>query len=257
MSNENLNISPAGLALIKEFEGWYPKAYKDPVGVWTIGWGTIGPEARPGRTLTKKQGEELLRRELEDDCATVQRLVKVTLNQNQFDALVSFVYNVGSGNLSKSTLLKLINRGNFTAASAQFVRFNRARDRKTGQYMILNGLTRRRKAEMALFIMDPLYLHTEAELNKENQLPLDDPNAHESGVVPDSPSREEGVLEGLLKYSDTFKAVFASGVGLVAAITQLLEPLKDNPSLFASVLLIGISMGAVLCIKLRDTQEGR
>jgi len=94
--NENLRISPAGLALIKKWEGWYPKAYKDPVGIWTIGWGTIGVEAVPGRTITKKQGEEFLRRDLIKDEDTVKSLVKVDLTQHQFDALVSFVYNCGS-----------------------------------------------------------------------------------------------------------------------------------------------------------------
>ena len=103
--NLNLHVSDAGLALIKEFEGFYPKTYLDPVGVWTIGWGTIGEVAKPGRTITREQATAFLRKELRTVESQIKKLVKVPPNQNQFDALVSFVYNVGSGNFGKSTLL--------------------------------------------------------------------------------------------------------------------------------------------------------
>ena len=142
------------LELIKSFEGWYPKAYKDPVGIWTIGYGHTDmagpPKVTPNLTLTREEGEELLRRDLKKYQAGVERLVKVSLNDNQYGALVSFTYNLGEGNLGKSTLLRKLNQGDYIGASKEFAKWDKAGGK------VLKGLTRRREAERVLFLKKPL-----------------------------------------------------------------------------------------------------
>lgn len=255
-ANDALTISPAGIALIKKWEGWYPKAYKDPVGVWTIGWGTTGVEARPGRTITKKQGEEFLRRDLEDEQENVRRLVKVPLTQYQFDALVSFAYNAGSGNLSSSTLLRLLNRGNYTGAAGQFIRWNKARSRETGEWLTLNGLTARRKDEAALFMRTADSGLTESEMEDKEEV-LSDPQSYDGNVRTEAPTDNEGAFTQILEGSDTIKAVGVALTGLVTAIGSLLDKLSENPTALIA-LGVGIAgIATVVYIKYRDTKEGR
>lgn len=254
-NNVEFHISKDGIALIKSFEGWYPKAYKDPVGVWTIGWGTTGDEARPGRTITKEQGEEFLRKDLLDEEAAVKRLVKVALTQPMFDALVSITYNMGQGNLAKSTLLKMVNRENFVGAAAQFARHNTARDRDTGEVSVLAGLTRRRLAEAALFLADDVVAQ---EIHKDvEETHLDAPQDHDAGVSPTGVSKNPNPLEEVIKNSDTFKTYVLTFGGLVTAVTQLFEPLKNNPVAVGALTASVIGVLAAVFFKIRDTGEGR
>lgn len=256
--NENLSISPAGLALIKKFEGWYPKAYRDPVGIWTIGWGTTGVEARPGRTITKKQGEEFLRRDLKDDEDTVKRLVNVPLTQHQFDALVSFVYNCGSGNFQRSTLRKLLNRKNYAAAAAQFPRWNKARSRETGKWMTLAGLTRRRKEEAALFSSpDSDDTYAEAAEKVEKQPQMAEPRDNDANVMTEAPSYNESALQEIISKSDTVKMAVLSITGLGAVVSQSLQSIADNPITAVAIAIAFASTSALIYIKWRDTREGR
>lgn len=144
-----MKISEKGLALIKEFEGLYLEAYKCPAGVWTIGFGTTEPingqPIQAGMKITKEMAETLLLNNLKTYEAGVNNAVKVKLNQNQYDALVSFAYNCGVGALQKSDLLKYLNQGEYGKASDEFPRWNKANGK------VLNGLVRRRKAEQELF----------------------------------------------------------------------------------------------------------
>ena len=142
-----MNISKKGIDLIKRFEGCRLKAYKCPAGVWTIGYGHTN-NVRPDDIITQNDAEELLKRDLKVHEDNVKRVVKIALTQNQFDALVSFEYNVGYGAFANSTLLKLLNAGNYNAASKQFERWVYAGDR------VLEGLVKRRKAERELFLSD-------------------------------------------------------------------------------------------------------
>ncbi|MGE4335348.1 MAG: lysozyme [Pigmentiphaga sp.] len=139
-----MHTSQKGLDLIKSFEGLRLSAYKDVVGVVTIGYGTTSG-VKMGDTITKERAEELLREDVKRFEGYVDRLVKVPLTQGQFDALVSFTYNLGAANLSNSTLLRLLNAGIYADAALQFPRWNKA----GGQ--VLAGLSRRRAAERALF----------------------------------------------------------------------------------------------------------
>ena len=141
-----MNISENGINLIKRFEGCRLKAYRCPAGVLTIGYGHTGSDVSNGMVISQEKAENMLKMDLAVHCNNVTKLVKVPLNQNQFDALVSFEYNVGYGALSTSTLLRLLNQGKYTEASKQFERWVYAGDKP------LEGLKRRRKAEKELFI---------------------------------------------------------------------------------------------------------
>lgn len=135
-----------GLLLIKSFEGLRLQAYRDAVGVWTIGYGTTR-NVRPGMRISEAEAEQFLQQDLNRFEQAINEAVKVPINDNQFSALVSFTYNVGSGAFRSSTLLKMLNqRRNLRATADQFPRWNRAGGR------VLAGLTRRRNAERALFL---------------------------------------------------------------------------------------------------------
>ncbi|WP_299312672.1 lysozyme [uncultured Halomonas sp.] len=142
-------VSRRGLDLLHHFEGFREEAYLCPAGVWTIGYGnTKWPDGRPvrkGDRVTREEGEELFRTILRTFERGVLDAVEVELTQGQFDALVSFSYNVGLGALRSSTLLRLLNSGDYEGAADQFLRWNKAGGR------VLNGLTRRREAERKLF----------------------------------------------------------------------------------------------------------
>ncbi|OQS42352.1 lysozyme [Chromobacterium haemolyticum] len=141
-----MKTSANGIKLIQGFEGLSLKAYQDSVGVWTIGYGHTGPEVTLGLVITQAQADALLARDLSRFESGVTRLVQVPLNQNQFDALVCFSFNLGLGALQGSTLLRLLNAGDYAGAAGQFPRWNKAGGKE------LTGLTRRRVAEQALFL---------------------------------------------------------------------------------------------------------
>lgn len=145
-----MQTSDKGIALIKQFEGCKLTAYQDSVGVWTIGYGWTQPvdgkPIRAGMTIKQETAERLLKTGLVSYESDVSRLVKVGLTQEQFDALVSFTYNLGARSLSTSTLLRKLNVGDYAGAADEFLRWNKAGGK------VLNGLTRRREAERALFL---------------------------------------------------------------------------------------------------------
>lgn len=144
------HINSAGLTVIKHFEGLELRAYQDSVGVWTIGYGHTAAAGPPtvyaGQTITEAEAEAILKRDLELFERGVRDLVTVPLNSNQFSALVSFAFNVGLGALRDSTLLRLLNAGDYQGAADQLPRWVKA----GGQ--TLPGLVRRRDAERALFL---------------------------------------------------------------------------------------------------------
>ncbi|MHA7871037.1 MAG: lysozyme, partial [Hyphococcus sp.] len=111
-----MKISESGIALLKRFEGLELEAYQDIAGIWTIGYGHTG-NVQPGQRITEREAEALLRRDLKSREDAVGRAVNVPLNQNEFDALVSFVYNVGANAFRRSTALKRLNRDNRMGAA--------------------------------------------------------------------------------------------------------------------------------------------
>ena len=153
-----MKISEAGLSLIKSFEGCVLTAYLDAVGIWTVGYGHTGPSVHRGLTITQKLAEDILAQDVRRFELGVLNNVKVNLNQNEFDALVSFSFNVGVNALKNSTLLRLLNDGaDRSIVAAEFLRWNKGEDK------VLEGLTRRRQAEKALFLQKtrhPLLAHS-------------------------------------------------------------------------------------------------
>src|SRR4030095_9272186 len=151
-------LSSAGVELIKNFEGFVPKLYNDPVGHCTVGYGTLvhkgncdgsASEQPYAGGVTKEKATELLTQEASEFAKTINEKVTVQLNQNQFDALVSFVYNVGAGNFQNSTLLKLLNQGKYDSVPTELKKWTKGR--QNGQLVELPGLVKRRAAEADLF----------------------------------------------------------------------------------------------------------
>jgi lysozyme len=140
-----MQLSERGLALIKEHEGLRLDAYLCPAKVWTIGYGSTGPHVRAGMRIAAPEAEVLL---LEDVARFEEGVRRIAgrCTQGQYDALVSFAFNLGLGALMSSTLLKRHKAGDFAQAADQFLRWNRAGGR------VLPGLTKRRAAERQLYL---------------------------------------------------------------------------------------------------------
>lgn len=142
-----MRISQKGIDLIKRFEGLRLNAYRCPANVWTIGYGhTVG--VKSGDKITGARAEELLRDDLQIYERGVEACVKTEIGQNQFDALVSFAFNLGVGALQKSTLIKKLNMDDHIGAAGEFPKWCKAGGK------VLDGLVKRREAEQMLFLSD-------------------------------------------------------------------------------------------------------
>lgn len=141
----NFTYSDAGFALTKNFEGCVLTAYADQGGVWTIGYGHTGPGVHAGLTITQEQADIFLQSDISGSVTCVNKIVTANINQNQFDALVDFVFNLGCASLTVSQLLRDVNSGNFSDAAAQFLRWDHVKG------VVIPGLLRRRQAEATLF----------------------------------------------------------------------------------------------------------
>ena len=145
-----MEVNKAGKDLIKRFEGCKLKAYKCPAGLWTISWGLTfypdGTKVKEGDVITQQQAEDYFNAIVDDFAKKVDALIKSNVSENNFSALVSFAYNVGMGNLKKSTLLRKVNANpKDKTISAEFRKWVRA----NGE--VLKGLVRRRDAEAKLY----------------------------------------------------------------------------------------------------------
>ena len=226
-------VSAAGINLVKKFEGLHKvtengtiRAYRCPAGRWTIGYGhTHG--VRSGMNITKAEAEDLLLKDLEEAVEQVMSCVKVDLSQAQMDALASFVFNLGIGNFKSSTLLKKLNKGLYDEVPEQIMRWNKAR--VNGQLTELSGLTRRRTAEAALFMMDapladddPRSLMPQKPEQKAKKSLTKSKTMAGAGVAGLATVAQEAAtqLEGLVAYSDALQYAFLAlsvvGIALVA-----------------------------------------
>jgi lysozyme len=215
MSAQDFRLGDKGLALIQEFEGWKRgylgddrwKAYLDTLPkkpVWTIYYG-LTKGVHEGMVITRAQGDEMMKRELISCETALESMVSVPLNANQADACISLIYNMGPGSPSDtkhkrgfywSTLRRLINQGKLDAAAAQFPRYNRSGG------VVVRGLTRRREAERALFLLP--VAATEAETDEPMPQSVDHPVPAVTAVqaVAQSPT------------------IGAAGVGIAASAVQ-------------------------------------
>lgn len=148
--NGQRDISENGYAIIRDAEGFRSIAYLDTGGVWTIGFGTIkypnGTSVKKGDTCTRNEAEQWLKNDCQWVDACLDKYVKVNVSQNQFDALASFVYNIGETAFVKSTMLKALNAANYAGAAAQFDRWIYDNGKK------IEGLYNRRMREKELFL---------------------------------------------------------------------------------------------------------
>lgn len=144
-----MKTSQAGIDLIHSFESLRLKAYPDPGSKdgkpYTVGWGSTGSDIGPGTVWTKEKADQRFASDLSKFEQAVSLLVKVPLAQYQFDALVSFTYNLGIGSLKSSTLLKMLNEGDYSNAGLQLLRWTK------NDGVEMAGLVRRRKAELKMF----------------------------------------------------------------------------------------------------------
>ncbi|MET3980923.1 lysozyme [Mucilaginibacter sp. UYP25] len=150
-------LSKRGIAIIKNFEGLRLNSYQDIAGVWTIGYGSTryvdGKAVKKGDKLADTaQAESLLKSTSTDYIGAVDEGTTVHLSQNQFDALVSFIYNVGTGAVRSSTLFKKLNAGDYQGAADQFLLWNKITDPHTGKKVVSKTLIQRREQERALFL---------------------------------------------------------------------------------------------------------
>lgn len=187
-----MRLSDTGAKLIEEFEGFRSHPYRDAVGVWTIGYGStkgVGPNTPP---VTRAQAHARLKREVDETYGAAVNQLGLPLNQNRFDALTSFVYNVGPGALSPSTGIgRALRRRDWRAAADELLRWDKAGGRA------LPGLTRRRRAERALFLRPvelegPAAWLTPTELRRVREL-----DAIRAGRPPAHPRREEVLVRVL------------------------------------------------------------
>ena len=144
---EKRNISQKGVELIKQFEGYSSRRYLDSAGKLTIGYGHLIKTNEKLYQITESGAESILRKDVERAEKAVLQLVKVSLTQNQYDALVSFTFNLGEGSLKQSSLLKKLNYWDYKGAVAEFDRWVYAGGKKT------KGLEKRRKKERELFLV--------------------------------------------------------------------------------------------------------
>jgi lysozyme len=233
--NRDRRISENGLAVIKRWEGFSAKAYKDLVGVWTIGYGITDPShAFEGNTITREFAEQLLIQHVAQDEISCRQLIKVPLSQPQWDAVVSLCYNIGPGAFARSTLLRKLNQSDFTGAYAEFPRWNRAGGK------VVQGLVNRRKEEAGMFLTGTTY-------TKDERFDAEESKPHKSSeptsnVVPDAVPDNTQVQKVAGGVAAT--AGVASQVSQVEVVRDALAPLAGL-SQFVSYLFVGVSLLAI------------
>jgi len=209
-----MKTSAAGINLIKEFEGVRLKAYRCPADVWTIGVGHTSaagpPVVKAGMEITNAQAMKILAQDLVQFEDGVESAVKVPLSQNQFDALVSFTFNVGLGAFGKSTLLKKLNAGQYDAVPAELMKWTKAGGRE------LPGLVRRRRAEAALWrgVDDSKVIKQDAR------------------VEPDAPKPSKTMAQS----KEGNAAMLTGGAATLSAVNDAAQQVKETGDTFTSLL---------------------
>jgi lysozyme len=206
-----VKISQAGKDLIISFEGIRLEAYKCPAGVWTIGVGSTVPAVHAGEVITKQQALARFDKDLTKFENAVDRLVKVPLTQNQFDALVSFTFNVGEGALAKSTLLKKLNAGDYDAVPSELMKWTKGGGKE------LPGLVRRRRAEAAMW----------RGVDERGK-----PDINQARTVPDVPRPKKTMA----KSKEGNAAIMTGGAAAISAAGEVSRQVKETGDSLTSVL---------------------
>ena len=225
-----MKTSPRGIALIQEFEGFSSVAYRDPIGIWTIGYGFI-EGVKEGDRITKEQGTARLKRELVKYEQAVMQATGGNVNQNEFDALVSFAFNVGTEALKKSSVIKAHRRGDKQSAARAFGLWNKAGGK------VWAGLTRRRSAEATLYL---------------EQVPDDvsDPAYGPRYAMPQAVEPESSMSGSTINRA----AGIAGGVSTIAAVSEVAGVASDAATQVKGVAdllgayLVPVLLVAVACL---------
>ena len=236
-------ISDDGIELIKRFEGLHKvqpdgliSSYRCAAGVWTIGWGST-KGIRSGMKITVEEAEEKLRDDLKTAESAVKQHVSVPLSQGQYDALVSFIFNLGAGNFRSSSLLKRLNRGLYDDVPEQLLRWNKAR--VGGKLTVLRGLTRRRAAEAAIFSRD-------AKLPADDGGPVSVQKISQADI---KPLRQSKTMAG------AGIAGAATALGEITPQIEALVPYSENmKTIFLLCAIGGIALAAYS--RFKDHKEG-
>ncbi|MDQ6975570.1 MAG: glycoside hydrolase family protein [Mariprofundaceae bacterium] len=219
-----------GVDLIKKFEGLRTESYTDAVGIWTIGYGHTEGVKR-GQRISEAKAGSFLRSDLNNAERAVERLVKVALNDNQFAVLVSFTFNLGSGRLASSTLLRNLNNGDYDGAPAQLNRWVKAGG------ATLPGLVKRRKAEGMLWSTNGAYTYS-------------------SDVQP-KPEEEESSQKSLMIYDENryirFEVIASTGLNMRESPNKTARVLKVLPK--QTMLYIGHHVGMWTSVDLNGNGE--
>lgn len=253
-----MKTSINGFSLIKQFEGFRENAYRDVVGVWTIGYGfTAG--VQPGQHMTPAQADARLGTELLRYEDAVRRACTLEPNQNQFDALVCFAWNVGTAGMAGSTVIKAHNRGDFQSAARAFGLWNKAGGK------VWPGLTRRRAAESALYLKpvphlvprvvdEPAPDAPAGELPSRDALPNRDALPHVE-PMPQAVEPESRLSESPINRAATVAGTTAATVGAVSQIKSGLDELHGwlVPALCLAVAALA---GYIVWQRWRQRREG-
>lgn len=232
-----MKLSNTGLSLIKSFEGVRLTAYKavQTEKYWTIGYGHYGPDVKQNMKITQAQADAYLKSDVARFEKAVNEYVKVPLNQNQFDALVSFTYNCGEGALQRSTLLELLNQGKYEDAANQFDLWNKSGGK------VLAGLVKRRAKEKELFLKD---------LPKEKVVkPNEEKVSAEIVTKPNKPSTTKKVIKTYKVKSGDALSKLASKWGTTVKRLQELNGIKNPDKIYVGQTLKYETTGNVDNIK--------
>ena len=226
-----MHMSQGGLDnLLKKFEGCKLKAYRCPAGILTIGYGHTSaagaPEVKEGMTITQQQAEDILKADLVKYEQPVAAMVKVDLEQNQFDALVDFAYNAGVGALKTSTLLKKINAGDFDAVPDELMKWTK------GGGKVLPGLVRRRQAESAWWNAHQDHPHDHQDHRSE-------PDPVPQKTMIDSKQGNAALITGGLGTLGAAKEVAAQAQDASDTVDQLMG-LLHNTNFLIMVIVVGL-----------------
>jgi lysozyme len=202
-----MRMTKAGLDIIKEFEGFRSKAYLCPAGVWTIGYGHTSaagaPEVREGMTISRAEGERILKADLKTFEAFVREAIRVELTPAQYSACVSLCYNIGGGAFKRSSVARFCNKREWRNAADAFALWNKAGGK------VLPGLTRRRAAEAALFMSDDVL--EDDEIRPVVDEPKGKPMVISSTNIAAGATAAAGVTAATKEVVDNTSSLFSGG----------------------------------------------
>lgn len=243
-------IPMAAVAILAECEqgpdgGFAPVAYRCPAGVWTYAWGETDG-VRPGDRCTKEQADKWLLEDLEERVRAIRDLCTVEPSPNELGALVLLAYNIGVPAFSKSTVLRQHNAGNRQAAARAFSLWNKARNPRTGELEVLNGLTSRRSREAAL------YLTPETGLERMPQAVAAESSLRSSPIAQGSVvTMAAGVITAGTEVAPALEQVGSAASGLTAALDPIRGALGAIRGAVGSVAdFLGLPPGALLALVL-------